>query len=268
MSDDRLTIGHVAGPVLNERVPVAMLLHGFTQNRHCWGSFADVLGQRYTVLGIDLPGHGDSLANEVSFERAAKLVGDALATVDGPIDTLVGYSMGGRMALRLVVDQPDACSRLVVLGATAGLVDPGDRERRRSADAALAARLREEGPDKFLDFWLGLELFAGLSHAQQFRTERIAHWGSGVPETLECRGTGNMEPVWPLLHSVNIPVLVLAGERDQKFTDIGRAISDHIGANGTFETIPDTGHACHLEDPDRTASAVLRWSSDFGSAPH
>jgi 2-succinyl-6-hydroxy-2,4-cyclohexadiene-1-carboxylate synthase len=183
----------------------------------------------------------------------------ALDTIEGPVDTLVGYSMGGRMALRLVVDQLDVCGRLVLLGATAGLADPGDRRQRRSADAALAARLRSDGPEKFLDFWLGLPLFADLSDSQQFRVERLAHWGSGVPETLEHRGTGNMEPIWSRLSTVQMPVLALAGERDQKFTALGRALSEHIGENGTFESIAESGHACHLQHPSQSATAILRW---------
>ncbi len=262
MSDRRLAIGHISGPVLGEEDPVAVLLHGFTQNRHCWGPFADALGKRFTVLGVDLPGHGNSGASDVTFEQASELVGDALDTVDRPIDTLIGYSMGGRMALRLAVDRRAVCGWLVVLGATAGLADPGDRHQRREADRKLAERIRSEGAERFLDFWLRLPLFDALSDAQQFRAQRLAHWGTGVPETLEHRGTGSMEPLWTRLPEIDIPTLALAGDQDTKFTEIGRSLAHRIGANGSFAPVEESGHACHLQRPDETADAILRWRFD------
>ncbi len=262
MSDNRLTIGHVSGPVLGDKDPVAVLLHGFTQNRHCWGPFADALGKRFTVLGVDLPGHGDSGANEVNFEEASELVGDALDSVDGPIDTLIGYSMGGRMGLRLALDRRSVFSSLVVLGATAGLADPNDRHQRRVADRELAERIRSDGAERFLDFWLRLPLFDNLSDAQQFRAQRLAHWGTGIPETLEHRGTGNMEPLWNRLPEIDVPTLALAGDRDTKFAEIGRSLAHGIGSNGSFAWVEKSGHACHLQRPVETADAILRWRFD------
>ncbi|MFW2383847.1 MAG: alpha/beta fold hydrolase [Acidimicrobiales bacterium] len=258
-----LTIGHVAGPPANERDPVAVLLHGFTQNRHCWGHFATRLGTRFTVLGIDLPGHGDSGAAGVSFHEATRLIGATLDSLERTVDTLIGYSMGGRMALQLTIDRPEVCSALAMVGATAGLADPRDRESRRTADAALAQRLRSEGPERFLDFWLGLPLFVGLTDNEQFRTERLSHWGSGVAETLEYRGTGNMEPLWSRLSEIEVPVLALAGDQDEKFTELGQALAAGIGDNGSFGLIGESGHACHLQRPVDTANAIMRWR--FGS---
>jgi 2-succinyl-6-hydroxy-2,4-cyclohexadiene-1-carboxylate synthase len=262
MSDHRLAISQISGPMVSDKDPVAVLLHGFTQNRHCWGRFADALGRRFTVLGIDLPGHGDSGANDVTFEEASELVGDALDTVDEPIDTLIGYSMGGRMALRLILDRPSVCSWLVLLGATAGLLDPEDRRQRRVADRKLADRIRSEGAERFLDFWLRLPLFDGLSEAQQLRDQRLAHWGSGVPETLEHRGTGNMEPLWTRLPEIETPTLALAGDQDTKFTEIGLSLAHRIGDNGSFAPVEQSGHACHLQHPQETADAILRWRFD------
>ncbi|MGI9609191.1 MAG: alpha/beta fold hydrolase [Acidimicrobiia bacterium] len=247
---------------MNECDPVTVLLHGFTQNRHCWGSFAEHLGTRFTVLGVDLPGHGDSGAIEVNFHEATALVGATLDTLDRRVDTVIGYSMGGRMALQLTIDRPNICRALVLLGATAGLPDPVDREQRRSADALLARRLRYEGPERFLDFWLGRPMFAGLTAEQQLRVERLTHWGPGVAETLEHRGPGNMEPLWSRLSELQVPVLALAGDQDEKFTQLGRALAADIGDNGRFGSIGRSGHACHLQRPIETASAIMHWRFD------
>lgn len=238
--------------------PTAVLLHGFTQNRHCWAAFAGPVARTHRTIALDLPGHGDSGYDDVSFEGGADLVGETLAGL-GEVDLLVGYSMGGRLALRCLIDHPDAAAHLVLIGATAGLNQPGDRTERLANDRRLADRLRSGTPEEFLDFWLGLPLFDGLSAAQQCRTERLDHWGSGVAETLLHRGTGSMEPLWDRLHEIRIPTLVLAGARDEKFADIGARLAAGIGPEATLRLVPECGHACHLENPETTASIIAAW---------
>ena len=260
-NDSRLRVGHLAGPPVSEGTPVAVLLHGFTQNIHCWGPFAFQLGERFTVIGIDLPGHGDSTADTVSFEAGAELVHDALASIDAPIDLLVGYSMGGRMALRVLLEHPDSARRMVLIGATAGIDDPQLRQIRIDADQKLADRVRELGPEAFLDFWLNLSLFSALAEDQQFRAERLQHWGTGVVETLLHRGTGNMESLWHRLAEVNHPTMIVAGEHDRKFADTGAKLVTGIGPNAQFQIIQDSSHACHLQHPAETAAAIINWAS-------
>lgn len=257
--DSRLRVGHLAGPPLGSGKPVAVLLHGFTQNIHCWGPFATHLGSRFSVIGIDLPGHGDSPADDVSFEGATELVWQALQSIDAPIDLLVGYSMGGRMALRLLIDHPHIAQRMVLVGATAGIDDPTLRQIRIDADQKLAERVEQLGPEAFLDFWLGLSLFSALSEDQHFRAERLQHWGSGVSQTLLHRGTGNMESLWHRLGEIHVPTLVIAGEHDRKFVDIGHKLVEGIGRHAQMRVVEGSSHACHLQHPYETADAIMAW---------
>lgn len=269
------------GPLAAERVVGSadqqplVLAHGVTQNRHCWGGFADALGQRFAVWAVDLPGHGASAHDTVPFEAAADLLAATIQRISdhatarhgppsvdrhgGPI--VIGYSMGGRLALRAALDHPGVASGLVLVGATAGLADADDRATRRAADAQVAARLRAEGPVTFLDRWLAQPLFADLTPEQQFRDERIRHWGSGVAETYEHRGTGSMEPLWDRLAELRAPTLVLAGADDHKFAAIGERLARGVGDAATLRLVPDAGHACHLAAPSATAAAVFDWLS-------
>ncbi len=240
--------------------PAAVLLHGFTQNRRCWGPFAGALGTTHRIIGVDLPGHGESGFDDVSFEDAGELVAETLAGIGG-IDLLVGYSLGGRLALRCVIEHPETARHAVLIGATAGLDDAAARAARRADDRQLADRLLAGTPESFLDFWMGLPLFDGLTEDRQCRHERLAHWGSGVAETLLHRGTGSMEPLWDRLDRIRVPTLVLSGARDEKFAGLGARLAAGIGSAATLRLVPRCGHACHLEDPETTAAIIESWRS-------
>lgn len=245
-------------PALSTPSPTAVLLHGFTQNRRCWGPFAGALGRTHRIIGVDLPGHGASGFDHVSFEDAGELVAETLAGIGG-VDLLVGYSMGGRLALRCLIEHPDSAGHLALIGATAGLEDASARTERRAGDRQLSDRLHAGTPESFLDFWLGLPLFDGLTEDQQCRRERLAHWGSGIAETLLHRGTGSMEPLWDRLDHIRVPTLLLAGARDEKFARLGARLASGIGSAATLRLIPRCGHACHLEDPEATAATIESW---------
>src|SRR5690242_17971545 len=116
--------------------PALVLLHGFTQTRQSWRRTVLALGAgRYRALVPDLPGHGQAAHRTASFDACTAYV-RALAPERF---TLAGYSMGGRIALHAAFQlRPE---RLVLIGASPGLLDPGEREQRRAADNALAERI-------------------------------------------------------------------------------------------------------------------------------
>lgn len=234
-----------------------MLAHGFTQNARCWGPFGATLAGRVgPVQAVDLPGHGRSAHDDADLPTAAELTTDAIVAAGGAA-TWVGYSMGGRVLLHAALAAPEHIGRLVLIGATAGLVDPAERADRRAADAVLADRLLADGLSSFLDFWLGLPLFAGLSSNASARTERETNRPDGLAASLRNCGTGTQEPLWDRLPELAMPVLIVVGERDEKFRAIGEDMATAVGTNATVTVIEGTGHACHLEDPTATAAAIL-----------
>ncbi|MGH1490349.1 MAG: alpha/beta fold hydrolase [Acidimicrobiales bacterium] len=236
-----------------------VLAHGFTQNVNCWGRFAQLLAERSPVRAVDMAGHGQSGHDDADLAASGELLAAA-----GGSGIYVGYSMGGRVALHTALAHPELVQGLVLIGATAGLDDPADRAKRRAADDALATRLVDDGLPQFLDRWLANPLFAGLDDESAARTQRLSNRAEGLAASLRACGTGTQQPLWDRLGQLAMPVLIIVGDQDKKFTTIGRRMAAAMTAtDAELLSIPGT-HAVHLEKPDETAAAVLeriaRWS--------
>lgn len=238
-------------------LPRLLLLHGFTQTSASWQPITERLPSGWEVLAPDLPGHGT--AGDLRLDLAAS-AGRLAASLGGEPAIVVGYSMGGRTALRLALDHPEAVAGLVLIGATAGIDDPAERAARRRADEALAERIEAEGVEAFLERWLAQPLFAGLTPRTDDLTARRANTAAGLASSLRLAGTGTMDPPWwDELHRIDAPTLVLWGEADRKFAELGRRLVDGIGPNAEASSLVDVGHAVHLEAPDATAALITGW---------
>jgi 2-succinyl-6-hydroxy-2,4-cyclohexadiene-1-carboxylate synthase len=226
--------------------PPVVLVHGFTQTSASWDRIARDLAADHRVTRVDAPGHGGSDAVRADLSDGAALLGEA-----GGRATYVGYSMGGRLALRLALDRPDLVAALVLVGATAGIDDPGERAARRAADDALADRIERDGVDAFLDDWLAQPLFAGLDPDPDDLAARRANTKGGLASSLRLAGTGTMDPPWwGELGTVSAPTLVVSGAADARFTALGERLADGIGPSATVAVVEGAGHAAHLEAPD------------------
>lgn len=239
--------------------PPLVLVHGFTQTSRCWGPEADDLATDHEVIRVDAPGHGRSAGILAGLRTGGRLIAD-----QGGEATYLGYSMGGRFCLHLALANPELVRGLVLVGATAGIEDPTERAARRAQDLATAERLRTDGLPAFLDAWLQQPLFARLPPERAFREERLVNTVDGLRASLEQAGTGSQDPSWHKLHRLEMPVLVLAGADDQKFTALGRRLAEEIGDNATFASIEGAGHAAHLEQPDRFLAVLRPWLAAHG----
>jgi 2-succinyl-6-hydroxy-2,4-cyclohexadiene-1-carboxylate synthase len=236
------------------RGPRLVLVHGFAQNRNCWGPIAPGLAQDHEVVRVDAPGHGRSSQLYAGLRTGARLIAD-----QGGAATYIGYSMGARFVLHLALANPELVQRLVLIGGTAGIDDADGRAERRRNDEAMAARLERDGLEPFLDAWLAQPLFAGLSEAMQFRAARRENTVDGLAESLRQAGTGSQDPLWERLDRLDMPALVVAGADDTKFSAEASRLVESIGANATLALIPNAGHSAHLEQPESFLSALRGW---------
>lgn len=241
-----------------------VFLHGFTQTHHHWHAAAHVLAGTVdpgaTLAFVDLPGHG--LAAD---DREGQIddVGPRLVQVAGR-GTYVGYSMGGRIALVAAASGAPEIERLVLIGATPGIVDASERAERARLDDERASRIESVGVDRFLDEWMAMPMFARLPRDDDGVAHRRRNTVAGLAHSLRAYGTGAQTPCWDRLASIDVPVLVLAGALDAKFVDIGRRMSEAL-PHAAFATVPDAGHAAHSERPAATVDLITAWLTDLSA---
>lgn len=227
-------------------------LHGFTQTSSSWMPVVDALGGVRATL-IDAPGHGSNSSERGDLSDTA----DAVAATM-PRGMLVGYSMGARIALHVALGHPDVVTSLVLVSGTAGLEDPAERAERRRSDEALADRIESIGTAAFVDEWLAGPMFAGLSEERAMRHDRTTNPATGLADSLRLSGTGTQENLWPRLHALRCPVLVVAGALDPKFVAIARRMAAAI-PGARLETVDDAGHTVHLERTEAFVSLLRDW---------
>lgn len=235
-----------------------ILLHGFTGSAAGWGSHLDSLaayGAR--VIAFDLPGHGRSDAPAdiqlYSFEACQHLILNALSKlgIGQGEAVLLGYSMGGRIALYLALS--GYFSALVLESASPGLQDPVEREQRRASDEALATSIERDGVRAFVERWEKLPLFASqeklpLETREALHRQRLNNRASGLAQSLRGAGTGIQPPLHDRLPALHLPVLLLAGELDAKFSAIARSMAGAL-PQAQLCIIRGAGHTIHLERP-------------------
>jgi 2-succinyl-6-hydroxy-2,4-cyclohexadiene-1-carboxylate synthase len=158
----------------------------------------------------------------------------------------------------------------VLISGTAGIEDVDERRLRRESDRNLADELdphdgrRPMPVATFLRRWLDKPMFADISPAATAFEERLRNTGPGLASSLRLAGTGSQQPLWPTLAELAVPVLIISGALDQKFTALGHRLTESIGANATHVVVAGAGHAPHLQQP-ATVAALVR--SHLGGSP-
>jgi 2-succinyl-6-hydroxy-2,4-cyclohexadiene-1-carboxylate synthase len=177
--------------------------------------------------------------------------------------------MGGRIALHTALTLgPSVVTRLVLVGASPGLADPGERAKRRAADDALADRIETLEIEAFAREWGSQPLFEGQPErvAAAAYADRLRNTPQGLAAALRGLGTGVMEPLWDRLGELRIPVTLIVGERDTKFRGIAEAMRERL-PNAELVVVESAGHAVQLESPTAVADAIYQsFSSSSASA--
>ena len=241
-----LTTGVPASPGL-------LFLHGFLGSGRDWLPVAEQLADRFHCLMPDFPGHG---GRRESVPAGAPAFHDAALGLLREVEPLhperlhlVGYSMGGRMALYLALRFPERFTTATIVSASPGLRTEEERQQRRLSDDALAKSL-EQDFDAFLERWYNLPLFASLKAQPSFDrvlTARRSGNPAALASCLRALGTGNQPQLWDDLPGNRLPILFCAGEKDTKFVEIGRQMVN-LCPFSTLEIFEGCGHTLHVEE--------------------
>ncbi len=232
-----------------------VLLHGFTHTGASWNRVLSELGaERYRAVAPDIRGHGSASGVEpVDLDGVLQ----DLAAVTPDQFVLVGYSMGGRIALHAALAMPERVEGLVLIGASPGLAVAAERDERRRADDALAERVERMSIQEFAAEWARTPVLSGLPPdvLAEVHSDRLRSQVLGLAAALRGLGTGALPSLWDRLGDVRMPVLLVVGERDEKFRALAAQMADRL-PQGRVEVVAGAGHAVHLEAPGRIAAVL------------
>lgn len=238
-------------------LPYLLMLHGFMGSSRVFDHLIPQLKDFCNPVTPDLPGHGETESPE-SIERYStsclvKDLNDIISKLrKGPL-YLHGYSMGGRLALQYATLHAENLAGLILESANPGIQEADERAERMQKDEKRASAI-ESDFKKFLEEWERLPLFAnGIDLPDEgLETYRKVQHGQDPGAMASCLrqfGTGVMPPAWDRLDGLTLPVLLLAGELDDKYCTICRDMNKLIPDSG-FQVIGNAGHRVHLENPD------------------
>jgi 2-succinyl-6-hydroxy-2,4-cyclohexadiene-1-carboxylate synthase len=243
-----------------------ILLHGWLGGPEDWRPFRDKLGGAFDCHAMTLPGHAGAPPPEPETPSGVlRRMADEWPAQDGPA-ILMGYSMGGRIAMRLALRHLRRVSMLVVVSASPGEDDPAERRRRRELDEERARQLETGRRGEFVTAWYDQPLFASLKRKPALRRALIAarsrNSGPGVAALLRAFGAGRAPSLWPRLGRLSIPTWWVAGEHDEKYASLMKRAAD-LSPDGRAIIVPGSGHMPHIEQPGRLAAIVRQAAGRF-----
>jgi 2-succinyl-6-hydroxy-2,4-cyclohexadiene-1-carboxylate synthase len=235
-----------------------LFLHGFMGDRNEFNSAIALLSQDYSYLTIDLPGHGKTqiFGDEKHYNIPNSAQGIINLLDDLQIENcyLIGYSMGGRLALYLTLHYPERFDKVVLESASPGLVSQLERDERINKDNGIARKLdRINTKAEFVAFltnWYSQEIFGNIKKHPEFEqliTMRSQNNPQELAKSLRFLGTGCQPSLWEKLRENQIPIVLLAGEYDTKFISINQQMAN-ICHFCQLKVISNAAHNTHLEN--------------------
>jgi 2-succinyl-6-hydroxy-2,4-cyclohexadiene-1-carboxylate synthase len=243
--------------------PALVLLHGFTRDARAWEPLLPCF-EDYRTVRVDLIGHGKSDApadpTRYSMQHAVEDLTALLHHLDIDRAALLGYSLGGRVALHFAVEASHLLWALAVESASPGIEDDMERDARFASDLQLAALIEADGIEAFADRWQAQPLFASQRNLpaavlQEQRRQRLDNSPLGLANSLRGMGAGAQRWLLPELPQIDVPTLFLAGALDERYVALAPVMAAAV-QGAEHRIVEGAGHTVHLEQTQPYANLL------------
>lgn len=245
-------------------MPILVFLHGLLGSKQDWLLVIEKLQQKLphfssqSYLCLDLPLHGDQSNYSIdNFDQSAQYLSQQISEqiADKPY-ILIGYSLGGRLALNYAAQSQYPRGNLVGLileGANLGLENEQQRQERWQNDCLWAKRFQQEKLSEVLDDWYQQPVFAHLSVSErkQLIAQRMQQSGQNIAHMLLATSLAKQPDFRQKVRSFSLPIYYFCGEKDDKFKTMAQE------NNLNLYLIKQAGHNAHLENPEEFTSQIL-----------
>lgn len=250
--------------------PAIVLLHGFLGDKHDWFAVAEILAEQYYCISVDLPGHGDSLNQALpmpGFEACCELIEQTVSKLGVEQYHLIGYSLGGRIALHLARRYRSCVLSLILESCHPGLQSEQDKAQRRINDAQWADKLAELDMTTFLTQWYQQAVFADLSYQQQHAMikRRCGNQGVNLSNCYQATSLALQASLWDTPAVINAPCFFIAGSDDSQFLSLARRWQQQSPLQ--LYCVNASGHNVHSAAPDSFSQLVLRLLNSLAVNP-
>ncbi|HTL85609.1 MAG TPA: alpha/beta fold hydrolase [Acidimicrobiia bacterium] len=232
-------------------MPRVVFVPGFTQTASSWSDVRAIVDESCETLAVDVPVRD-------TFAATAHAIG-----ARGRRGVYVGYSMGGRLCLRLALDYPELVRALVLVSMSPGIPDEAARTARIASDEKLARSVERDGVEAFLETWLAQPMFATVPPTAAGLADRRLLSPTYVAHCLRVLGAGTMEPMWSQLGELSMPIALVTGTLDARYEAVALQMLERLTGAVTHVRL-DGGHALPLEQPAVLGGFVAAFAAQHG----
>ncbi len=241
-----------------------VLIHGFTGSPSSFDLVLDELDELREVLLPIVLGHGPGSTSSrvVTFRDEVDRIAKQIAEWASEPVYVVGYSLGARLALGMLLQHPALFGGAALVGVNPGLRDRKERVARAAADDRWRAILDRGDLAGFIDAWNTQPLFLTQQRLpaevlEHQRRARLSHAARGLSLALQVLGLAAMPDYWTELGRASRPIDILVGSEDAKFLAIAREVANLV-PTARLHVVPGAGHNLLLESPDDVARVIRK----------
>jgi len=240
--------------------PALILLHGFLESKAIWDEFAETLEKEFTVIAVDLPGHGESeLIDEThSMQVIAGAVKEVLQAENINQAIITGHSMGGYVALQFAVDNEEMVKGLVLFHSHAN-ADTEEAKENRNRTINIVKQNRGGFIRQFIPDLFDQKHVANYTGVIQ-KLQDVASLMTPEAIIAALSGMRGRPNQLQYLLLTEIPVLFIIGKQDSRMPYHQLMAQAVIPSHSEILLLEDVGHMGFIEAPGKTLQALRHFA--------